>query len=119
MIGSNTDDGGSKSNELEFLLWPWLGDDSIFSKESKCYDEVLQSSFLKEDKDLASDLSSIALKFAPLLARMRSCPPLPLSLNFDMHNARQCVLISLFLSFTVSQGAAKPQNLVEAHLGFS
>jgi len=72
MIGSNTDDGGSKSNELEFLLWPWLGDDSIFSKESKCYDEVLQSSFLKEDKDLASDLSEIAFKFAPLLARIRS-----------------------------------------------
>jgi hypothetical protein len=75
MIGSNTDDGGSKSNELEFLLWSWLGDDSIFSQGSKSYDEVLQGPFLKEDKDLASDLSEIALKFAPLLARMRSRLP--------------------------------------------
>ena len=57
MIGSNTDDGGSKSNELEFLLWSWLGDDSIFSQGSKSYYEVLQGPFLKEDKDLASDLS--------------------------------------------------------------
>jgi hypothetical protein len=72
MIGSNTDDGGSKSNELEFLLWSWLGDDSIFSQGSKSYDEVLQGPFLKEDKNVAEELRAIVLQFAPLLARMRS-----------------------------------------------
>ena len=72
MIGSNTDDGGSKSNELEFLLWSWLGDDSIFSQGSKSYDEVLQGPFLNEDKDHAEELRAISIKFAPLLARIRS-----------------------------------------------
>ena len=76
MIGTNTNDGGSKSKEVEHLLLRWLGEDSIFSKPSDAFREAaaeaLKAPAFQKDKDLAARVSELSFKLTPLLAQMRS-----------------------------------------------
>jgi hypothetical protein len=88
MIGTNTNDGGSKSKEVEHLLLRWLGEDSIFSKPSDAFREAaaeaLKASAFQKDKGLAAhDVSELAFKLTPLLAQMRSQRPLSCAMSIS------------------------------------
>ena len=76
MIGTNTNDGGSKSKEVEHLLLRWLGENSIFTKPSNAFREAaaeaLKAPAFQKDKDLAARVSELSFKLTPLLAKMRS-----------------------------------------------
>jgi len=120
MIGTNTNDGGSKSKEVEHLLLRWLGEDSIFSKPSDAFREAaaeaLKASAFQKDKGLAAhDVSELAFKLTPLLAQMRSQRPCPVRCRFRQI-AHYCLVLSLCLAlFSIQRAQVGAEARLEVH----